>query len=116
MLPSNDLEYIRSSIELLLPDTCNILSVTRTADGFGGWTDTWGTATVGAACRVDPLKGLENITAEALRPFHPYIMTLAHDVTINEQSRVEWNGNTYNVTSVNVNSWQGCKRVALEIV
>lgn len=116
MLSANDLEYMRSSIEQLLPDTCNLLTVTRTADGFGGWNDTWGTAAAGVSCRVDPLRGSEQRVGEALRPYHTYVVTLPHDTTITEQYRIEWGTVLLDVSSANVNSLAGCKRVYAEVV
>ena len=36
-----ELTRLRADIAELMPDTGYILSVTRTSDGGGGWTDAW---------------------------------------------------------------------------
>jgi head-tail adaptor len=118
MLPSVDeLNQMRVSIEeLTLPDVCNVLSLTRTADGQGGWTEAWGTAIASVACRLDARGGREALSADAIQPFSQWMLTLAHDVTVTAQNRIEHGGYTYNVVSLNTDaSWQACKRVLLEL-
>ena len=119
---SAELELIRSDIEgLTLPDTCSLLTLTQTADGQGGFTDAWGTATASVACRMDRPSGRflseEEQFAAGIRPFSRYILTVAHDTTLTEQYRVEHGGNTYNVISVTDDaSWMGARRAILERV
>lgn len=116
-LTAAELSAMRDDIETLLPDTCNLLTVTRTVDGKGGWTDAWGTATAGVACRLDATGGREAAAGDALRPYTSWVLTLPHDTTITAQYRVEHGGNTYSVTAVNDdNSWIASKRVSLERV
>ena len=48
MLSNAELTDMRDTIQdYLLPDTCNILSIARSSDGSGGFTEAWGTATAG---------------------------------------------------------------------
>ena len=109
------LEYMRTEIEKLLPDTCNLLTVTETANGSGGVTQVWGTATAGVACRLDKKTGGEQVTGAALSAYRGYMLSLPHDTTITEAYRVEISGVTYTVQSVNVGtSWQAVKRVEVE--
>ena len=44
MLTNAELAQIRGDIAGMLPDTCNLLTLTRTSDGQGGWSEAWGTA------------------------------------------------------------------------
>jgi len=115
------LSAMRDAIADLLPDTCNILSVTRTADGMGGINESWGTAYSGISCRVDMNSGLmegrEVTTADALHPYTRYILSVPYDTVITTDSRVEHSGTTYNVSSVNTEqSWMAVKRCWLEVV
>ena len=116
MLTDAELDGIRAAIEELLPDTCNILSVTHASDGQGGMNDTWGTATASAACRLDQAKpGGETVFGAMIQPFHGYVLTLAHDTTITTSNRVACNGQTFNVVSVDLaKSWDGSRRAYLE--
>ena len=110
-----DLEYMRSCIEDLLPDTCNILSLTRTSDGQGSWTEAWGTATAGVPCRLDPLQGVEQLSASSVRPYHAYTLTLAHDAAIATTNQVEVGSDTFTVVSVDdTKSWAASRRCRLE--
>ena len=115
------LSAMRDAIGELLPDTCNILTVTRTPDGMGGNAETWGTASSSIACRVDMEQGMmagrELLTADGLHPYTKYILSLPYDTTITTDNRVEHSGETYEVTSVNTEqSWMAVKRCMLEVV
>jgi len=115
------LTAMREAIALLLPDTCNLLTVTRTPDGMGGNTETWGTASTSVACRVDMDQGMmagrELLTADSLVPYTKYILSIPYDTTITTGYRVEHSGATYAVTSVNTEqSWMAVKRCILETV
>lgn len=116
---SNDLSYMRACINELLPDSCNLLTVTQTPDGQGGFTDAWGTAVGGTAvsCRIDYTEGDETVFGNALNPYTGWIVTLSHDTTITPQYRVEISSTQYNVTEVDDGkSWQASVRVAVEKV
>lgn len=114
---SAELTQMRADIlDNLLPDTCNILTVTRTEDGEGGWSESWGTASTGVNCRLDGLSGRENIAGAAVQPFHSYVLTLPWDTTITTDYRVEYGTVTYEVKSVKTGSWMVCTRALLEAV
>ena len=114
-ISSEMLAAMREAISDLLPDTCDILSVTRTADGKGGWTDSWGTASAGVACRMDSTQGMEQMVGGGLKAYQSYMLSLPYDTTITTAYRVLFNGTSYNVTSVNTDqSWIAVKRVTLE--
>jgi head-tail adaptor len=114
-LSTGDLEYMRSSIEELMPDICNILTATLASDGSGGMTATWGTIGASIPCRLDAIRGNENIQGARLAPQHAYVVTLAHDVDIDTDDRIEIGTHIFTVTSVDFEkSWDACTRVYLE--
>ena len=117
-MDDNLLNSIRADIERdLLPSTCDILTPTRTADGYGGWTTTMGTAYASVKCRLDPLSGREAAAAGAVQPFHGYRLTLPHDAVLTTEGQVRISGVTYNVISVDsVKSWAASVRALVERV
>lgn len=116
-LTDAELAYMRDAIADLLPDRANILSVTRTPDGQGGFTEAWGTVTAGVACRIDPVRGREQVAGVALQPFHHFVGTFPHDATITETHRIEVNDSVFAVIAVDPDkSWKVATRAALERV
>lgn len=116
-LSATELAQMRDDLDDLLSDSCNILSLTRTSDGAGGWSETWGTATASVACRVDHKTAKEQLASGELRTYQTTMMTLAYDKTITTANRVEIASNTYAVTGVNYSqSWIATKRVNLELL
>lgn len=115
-LTNAELAQIRADIATLFPEMCTILSLTKTSDGEGGWTDSWGTATANVPCRIDfgsPSK--EQMANNELKPFMQGIVSMAYDVVVTEQNRILLNGTTYNVTGVNAGqSWIGTKQVTVQ--
>jgi hypothetical protein len=115
-LSASDLEYMQASIEELLPDTCYILSPTLTADGAGGFTESFGTAGT-ADCCLDAKSGGERTVGASIQPVFSYMLTLPFDTTILDTYRVEVDSNTFTVTSIDLGkSWDACLRVTLERV
>lgn len=117
MLDSSDIDFIRETIEELLPDTCDILAPTNTSDGQGGIVPVWGTVSASVSCRLDPGRkmAIEAVSGAALQPFDQWILTLPHGTTIEATYRVECNGATFNVESVDGDkSWKGSVRATLK--
>ena len=116
-LSATELANMRAVVEQLLPDTCNILTVTRTADGAGGWTDSWGTVTASVDCRLDPISGKEQLAGGAIEPFHRFVLTVPYDTTILPAYRIEHSTFIYNIISVDYDkSWPVSKRAIVERV
>lgn len=120
MLSNAELTAMREAIEDLFPDTCNILTATETADGYGGVSRVWGTASANVACRLDVVNRSgsdEQVGAASLRSFQETILSVPYNTTITTDSKVEHSGTTYNVTAINSGqSWIAVKRVTLEKV
>lgn len=110
MLNAAELERMRAVAETALPDTCVVSSQTYVSDGGGGGSVTW-TAAGTFPCRVAPLGGDERLYGGRLSPDSDSVITLPHDATISEQSRVVVNGGTYNVEHVKDRSYELTTRV-----
>lgn len=120
-LSNGDLNYMRKSVEELLPDMCNILEAVTEVDGEGGVTQTWGTVLADVRCRLDAIntnsQNNEVVVGGALRPFHMFVLSLPHGTSIAETNRVEVNGRVFNVAAVDSGkSWSAVVRVSLEAV
>lgn len=101
--------------DTMLPSLCNILSVTRTSNGAGGFTETWGTATANVACRISSVSGREQIMAEGVRPYTRLMLTVPYDTVISSANRVEVGTITYAVVSADSGkSWDVCRRCEVE--
>lgn len=111
------LTAMRAAIAELLPDTCSIISITRTPDGYGGQVETRGTVS-SVAFRLDLINNRmrgEKVSAGAIQAFMTYKGSLPYDTTITEANQILHNGIYYAVTAVNNNqSWNAVKRVDLE--
>lgn len=114
-MEDKEMEQMREAIRELYPDRCNLLTVTRTTDGAGGYTEAWGTATRNVPCRIDQVSGSERLTDGSTRAFTSLELALPYDTTITETYRVEHEGNTYHVLNANLDqSWQLERLVLLE--
>jgi SPP1 family predicted phage head-tail adaptor len=115
-LSSEELAYMREVIEdELLPDTCDILSVSKSPDGQGGVIETWGTASADVGCRLDMKQGRELVSGGALQPYTQYVLSLPYNTSVNTANRIKLDGTTYAITSVNTSqSWIAVRRVMLE--
>jgi SPP1 family predicted phage head-tail adaptor len=114
MLPANELAELRAAILDLLPDTCDILSVSRAPDGHGGSTDTWTTASAAVKCRLDYRTGQEVVSGGAIQSYQAEVLTVPYNTVITTASRVSYGGALYNVLSVSEGSLIAVKRVSLE--
>ncbi len=107
-----ELARIRADLEVaVLPDTANILSVTRTPDGQGGFTESWGTATTNVPCRADYRQGMEPSAGGALRPFSFWQFTFPQGTGLTAENRIQIGTATYSISGVDAgNSWDVCLR------
>ena len=119
-LSAAELAQMRAAIGELLPDTCNLLEVSRTSDGAGGWSETWGTVTGGSAlaCRLDFRDaGRESVTNASLTPYQSGILSIAYDAPISTNYRVEIGADVYAVKGENTDqSWLTVRQISVERV
>ena len=116
MLETNDLSYMRDALELLMPDTCSILSKTVTNDGAGGFTESWGTATASTRCRVDFSSGMMPMIGGAIQPFTKLELHVPYDTTLSADNEIVWGGNTYRIEPSSLQSWQTEKVAVIHAV
>jgi hypothetical protein len=117
MLTNFELQFMRDSIEMLMPDTCTILSPIDTPNDEGGIIQTWGTVAANVPCRLDMKSGSLPVTGGAVQLFTSYMLSIPYDQTIDEVDNVVINSIQYAVTSLNSEqSWRAVKRVTLEVV
>ena len=112
------LAAMREAIGEMLPDTCYVLSVTRTPDGMGGNAETWGTAGT-AACRLDLVTRdlSEMVKGGAVNPYPQYMLSVPYDTALAVENRIMHNSITYAVVKVNTSqSWKAVARAVLELV
>jgi hypothetical protein len=116
MLTTSELQYMRASIEQLMPDTCTILNPVNTPNDEGGIIQTWGTVAANVPCRLDMKSSSEPAIGGALQIFTGYMLSIPYDQTIDEVDNVVVNSIQYAVTSINSEqSWRAVKRVTLEV-
>ena len=117
MLSAEELAHMRTGTGLLMPDTCNLLTLTTTPDGMGGYSEAWGTAAGTISCRLDITNKMDGMGGASMREYQATILSVPYNTTIDVNYRVEHGGFTYNVTAVNNDqSWIAVKRVSLERV
>ena len=120
MITADELTQMRSDVQDLMPDTCNLLTVTDVPDGYGGVTSTWGTASASVKCRIDNASNTtygEQMVANGVQPFSRWILSVPYGTTMTEAMRVQVGSDTYNVTMVDVDkSWPVVERAVLEAV
>lgn len=110
-LDNADLTYMRDCIDDLMPDTCNILSVTSVSDGMGGFTDKWGTATASVSCRLDTQRGTYRDLDGSIRDYKKLVFSMPQSTSITTANKVEYGDDTYRITAINEGSWLGVRRV-----
>ena len=116
MLTNEELSWMRDTLEELMPDTCNILSVTNTSDGMGGYTESWGTATANVSCRLDTVQGSYRDLEGAIQTYQKLVLTVPHDTTLTAENRIEHSSVTYQVIQPTAGSWLGVLRAEVEKV
>ncbi len=115
MMDAGELARLQADLAALLPDRCDLLTVTRTSDGAGGWSESWATAAANVPCRFDPLRGSEALVGAALQSRQVYTVTLPAGTTLTTASRLKRGTTSYAVLAVDgVKSWAGTLRAVVE--
>jgi len=117
-LTAAEIEWMRAEIEdVVMADSCNILTITYTSDGQGGLVESWGTATSGVLCRIAPMQNREMLSGDAMQPFRRFKVTLPHGTDVSEVSRLEISGVQYNILGIDTGKgWSLNMRLEVEKV
>jgi hypothetical protein len=122
-LTAAELAAIRSDVNNLLPDTCEIQEMVVSSNDVGEPSRTYSARGTAIACRLDPeiqansafeyLGGF----ADTVKSTGNFRLTLKHDQTIEITDRVVCNGVTYEVIAVDPGkSWKASTRASLQQV
>jgi len=121
-ITSSELAWMRDQMADMLPDTVVLKEVTRTADGEGGWSESW-TPVVGGTVsgRLDEatrsIRDWQALVGEQVQLKSPYLLTLAYDAPIAPGQRVEIGGTTYAVIALwDEASWRVFKRAVVDVL
>lgn len=100
-LSTLELTQMRADQADYWPDTCTLQTVARTADGVGGWSESWSNTHTGVSCRVSPLSsGREQISGAQLASTTNWILTVAYSQALTAEMRCVHDGNTYEIERV----------------
>lgn len=107
MLSADQQEFMRAAQLEIMPDVVTIHEMVEVSDGAGGLTRTWVERLdiqgrpIEYPARVGSPSGEEaRIVADKLGPKRGTILTLPYDVEIEEQARVELNGELFQVEAI----------------
>lgn len=116
VLSAAELSSMRDCAESYFPDTCTIRTVTRAADGLGGWT--WGTADATAVpCRLDIIKMQDRyvVEGEQVAMHDVYYLTVPYDQTLTDANYVQHSSVWYDVVGLDARaSWLLEKRALIK--
>jgi len=98
-LSTLELSQLRAIAADYFPDTCALQTVARTADLMGGWTEEWTSTYTTVACRLAPARATrdETLRGEQISAYSQWVLTVAHNQTIDETMRVVHDSETYEV-------------------
>jgi SPP1 family predicted phage head-tail adaptor len=101
-LSTLELSQLRADANDYLPDTCTLQTLTRTPDGYGGWTETWANTHTGVACRVAgvPLNHPEGIDAAQVSSLTRWLLAVPYNQALNAEMRCVHDGATYEIEAV----------------
>ena len=98
-LDAAELTDMQADIELLMDETCAVLTPTESIDAQGNAAATWGTATV--KCHVAAAgNASERVLAGQIFSPQAYTLTVPYNTAITTRCRVAYSGVTFEVTSV----------------
>ena len=115
-LSTLEIAQLRTDAADYFPDTCTLQTVARTSDDMGGWTEEWSNAYTSVACRLAPARATrdETLRGEQISAYSQWVLTIAHNQTIDETMRVVHDSETYEVLRLeDTHSSRTAKRVYL---
>jgi hypothetical protein len=97
MFPAGELRRAQEDVLVTLPDACDLLTVARTSDGMGGWTEVWSTSRTNIPCRLDNKTGGVSMQGGAAEVYNYQVLTVPASVTIDEFTRIQIGASQYYV-------------------
>ena len=111
LLQTSDLTYLRDEILVALPDTVTIQRKAMTADGQGGFSESWGDAYQSVSARLATPSGSERIAQERIDTLITTTITLPFSQNVLLNDRIIHPDGSFEVVSINENqSWGTAKR------
>lgn len=112
MLSVAELAEMRTVQGLAQAGTAVISRKTLTADGMGGFTETWAAAGT-VSCRVWPAteSGAESLLADRITESDAWVITLPYATDITAKDRIVADGRTFEVVSAIAHTWETARRV-----
>ena len=101
-LSTLEIAQLRSDQSDYFPDTATLQTKAETSDGMGGFTLVWSNTHTSVSCRLSPMtsaRGAE-VEGDQLSEFSRWILSVAHNQTINEEMRVVHDSVTYEIESL----------------
>ena len=116
-LPTSELTKMRAVQADYMPDTCTIQTKTVANNAIGEPAETWANTYTSVSCRLMPVmvQDRKAEVAQAIRVASTWILTVAHNQTIDTDCRVVHSSKTYHVVSLDdTHSYRTAKRATLE--
>ena len=117
MLTAAELADMRTVQAQAQAGTAVISRKTLTADGMGGFTETWAAAGT-VTCRVWPASesGAESLIADRITESDAWVITVPYATDITAKDRVVADGRTFEVVTAIAHTWETARRVvAVEV-
>lgn len=112
MLTTAELTEMRSVQVQAQAGTCVITRGTLTADGMGGYTQTWSAAGT-VSCRVMPAteSGAERLIADRITEADAWVITVPQGTDVVAKDRISESGRTFEVVTAIAHTWETARRV-----
>ena len=117
MLTAAELADMRSVQAQAMAGTAVVSRKTLTADGMGGFTETWSAAGT-VSCRVWPAResGAESLIADRITEADAWVITVPYATDVTAKDRIVADGRTFEVVSAIAHTWETARRVvAVEV-
>tara|TARA_R110000824_G_scaffold238121_6_gene426908 strand:+ start:13395 stop:13760 length:366 start_codon:yes stop_codon:yes gene_type:complete len=106
LLQDGDLAYLRAEALTSLPDKVDIQRKTNTADGQGGFAESWSIAYSNISARIAYGSGTNSVGVEQENRSRLLTVSVAYNQSIEQGDRVLSGGDTLEVISINLpDSW-----------
>jgi len=120
VLTAAQLADMRAMASEALPDTCSILTPTRTPDGMGSESSSWAVSASAVPCRMAPSGLGSNVELERaarVTAVERWTLTLAWDQELTKLDRISYDGKTFEVEDIAADmSYQIHKRAQLALL